>query len=853
VLYEALAQNGEQAEANKYLDVLANKSKSVFLALADVMATSENFADRVHRCDSLNSIYPNIPALELALSVKPLLTQDLQGFLKELERLSVRYPDFNTFYEVASAIYLNQVKNPELAYSAFLKSCRCSGDESREMIMRPKFLSAMGKYDDAYLASLEVFKNFPPGTWILQQLFETAESSNRLTQIVPLLEKLRNRYPGNIMVMSYLATTYMSIGRIDKSMKEFEAIHDAKPTAYRAYEKLDSLRGGVSFDSIFGSVDVMSLWDSTPSNEELAGADSWTILNRVQRIVFEGGPALSDFHMAWVLLNKDEVEAYQSMSLGFRPDNDLNKLLAATRLRKGYPPLAGVLNGDKVIFRDLQVGDAIELHYRSWSGQGGDLWSEFWDHFDTRRSFYQRHWEYTIYTRRSDLRYAMTRPASDPVVTEAFGFRKISWSGERAPGLRLNAYALPPVDEFCGRVFVTTLKDWETLRKWYRSVSDAVLSNNPRTSELSKQLTVGLTNELEKLTNLYRYVELNIPYQLIDFNYSGSIPKRPDDVLLNRWGDCKDKAHLLVHLLRSAGINAWTTLVLTSDEGSQMPLPQFDFNHLIVGCVVDGDTLNIDPSDAMSVATHSLTNEVAGQPCLPIKGEPVNVISSLPENVTNQYAIDTKLSLVADNSGSTSFSNWRVCHNLSAGNRRVELRGKADRDLMEGIATDFSSRWETEIKLDSISHDSIDAIDSVFSERWYGQMNLSIKKFGKTAVITLPDLSSFGSDLPSKLALDGAEKYPADLTYYKGVYTKLIRIQVPSSLGEPDLPAPVKMKDSLWSFEASWSWNKTTRVVSVSFAQSVDKGRCDRSKFIAFVNAANEAYKTPILFQRRGM
>jgi hypothetical protein len=632
----------------------------------------------------------------------------------------------------------------------------------------------------------------------------------------------------------------------------FGIIHQAKPTAFRAYEKIDSLRGGVPFDSIFGATDVMSLWDSQPTEAELAGAETWTILNRVQKIVFEGGPVLADVHRAWVLLTKGEVESSQSLSLGFTPDDDQTRLLTASRLRKGQPPHAGVLKGNEVIFQDLQVGDAIELHYRTWTGQDGDLWREFWDHYDALRHCYQRRWEYTIYTRRTDLRYAVSAPMGEPVVTERFGFKKISWAGEKTSGIRLNAYALPPHDEFCGRIFVTTLKDWEALRGWYRSVSDAVLSNNPRATALSRQLTEGLTGEPEKLTALYQFVALNIPYQVIDFNYSGSIPQRPDDVLLNRWGDCKDKAHLLVHLLRSAGIDAWTTLVLTYDEGSHMPVPQFDFNHLIVGCKINGDTMNIDPSDGMAVSSRTITSEVGGQPCLPVLPQPTRGLSTIPEISTDQYSIDTKVDVMVPDTGASSFSSFRVCRNLSAGNRRSELRGKTDTELLEEIGTDFSSRWLTEITLDSLSHDSLEAIDTVFAERWFGRMNLAVKKFGNAAVITLPDLSSYSSDLSSKLTLTGSENFPANLTFYQGTYHRRIDIAVPASFGQPELPAKVRVKDSLWSFEATWSWNKTARVVSVEFRQTVDGGSFDRKKFTSFVNAVTEAHRSPLLFQRGG-
>jgi len=71
-------------------------------------------------------------------------------------------------------------------------------------------------------------------------------------------------------------------------------------------------------------------------------------------------------------------------------------------------------------------------------------------------------------------------------------------------------------------------------------------------------------------------------------------------VLTRRWGDCKDKAFLLVDLLRGAGIEAYPVLILSAERDRvdrEFPAPQ-QFNHVIAA--VPADDLGTAPEDPVA-------------------------------------------------------------------------------------------------------------------------------------------------------------------------------------------------------------------------------------------------------------
>jgi len=57
-------------------------------------------------------------------------------------------------------------------------------------------------------------------------------------------------------------------------------------------------------------------------------------------------------------------------------------------------------------------------------------------------------------------------------------------------------------------------------------------------------------------STLARFVQQEVTYKAIEFGRGARIPRAPHEVLRHRYGDCKDHALLLYHLLRNAGTEA---------------------------------------------------------------------------------------------------------------------------------------------------------------------------------------------------------------------------------------------------------------------------------------------------------
>jgi hypothetical protein len=183
---------------------------------------------------------------------------------------------------------------------------------------------------------------------------------------------------------------------------------------------------------------------------------------------------------------------------------------------------------------------------------------------------------------------------------------------ETAGGVSLSAHNLPrqnppdlaPDDAAQGAVlrYAWGTKDaagWEGVGHWYdRLVADVPRDAVPVRAK-AKELTAGQTGKREKIAALLTFVRRQVRYVAVEVGVGGYRPHTPQDVLDRRWGDCKDKAFLLIDLLREAGIEAWPVLILSADSrrvDRDFPAPQF--NHAIVAVSADG--LGLAPEDPVA-------------------------------------------------------------------------------------------------------------------------------------------------------------------------------------------------------------------------------------------------------------
>ena len=146
---------------------------------------------------------------------------------------------------------------------------------------------------------------------------------------------------------------------------------------------------------------------------------------------------------------------------------------------------------------------------------------------------------------------------------------------------------------------VSTIPDWPSVSRWYWGLCAPHLARTtPAMTNEAARLVKDCRTETEKIRAVFRFVSQEVRY--MGLTLEDTAPGyEPHDVNLtfeNRYGVCRDKAALLVALLRIAGVQAFPVLIHAGAKmDPEVPTPYF--NHAIVAVAASGGYVLMDPTD----------------------------------------------------------------------------------------------------------------------------------------------------------------------------------------------------------------------------------------------------------------
>ncbi len=138
------------------------------------------------------------------------------------------------------------------------------------------------------------------------------------------------------------------------------------------------------------------------------------------------------------------------------------------------------------------------------------------------------------------------------------------------------------LDRFGYYIMLTTVDNWETISKWYYGLVKNHLAVNQDIKDKVAELTKGCKNNEEKIRKIFYWTAQKIRYLGVDKekNRPGFEPHDVTYTFETRGGVCRDKAALIVAMLREAGIPSDPILILVGNQLNHAA-PVMWFNHAI--------------------------------------------------------------------------------------------------------------------------------------------------------------------------------------------------------------------------------------------------------------------------------
>lgn len=205
--------------------------------------------------------------------------------------------------------------------------------------------------------------------------------------------------------------------------------------------------------------------------------------------------------------------------------------------------------------------------------------------------------------------YSVTLPAAMPLKWKVYrgeaGFTRqeregrvtYQWQVGEQPQL-IPEPGMPPAQEVSPVLALSTIASWQDVSRWFAKLSSDGQRMTPELTRLVADITAGKTTQEARIQALYFWASRDIRYVETAFTgeKAGFKPVPADQTFQRKYGVCRDKAQLLVTLLRSIGADAYNVLI-TSGVRRDVDIPGIQFNHAIVAIRrADGTFSYLDPT-----------------------------------------------------------------------------------------------------------------------------------------------------------------------------------------------------------------------------------------------------------------
>jgi hypothetical protein len=207
-------------------------------------------------------------------------------------------------------------------------------------------------------------------------------------------------------------------------------------------------------------------------------------------------------------------------------------------------------------------------------------------------------------------RYVLKVPANMPFRYRTYNDSSLKPRITTADGGRIRTYTwelrdckpveeepdMPPNDELDAWVQISSLDSWQDYAGWYwRLLKGQAVPNAAIRATVSRLIADRQTDD-DKARAIYNWVANRVRYVGVELGESSYRPHPAATTFHNLYGDCKDKATLLITMLGLAGIKAYPALLSADDQRLyREELPALDaFDHCIAVADIGGKTVWLD-------------------------------------------------------------------------------------------------------------------------------------------------------------------------------------------------------------------------------------------------------------------
>ena len=295
-------------------------------------------------------------------------------------------------------------------------------------------------------------------------------------------------------------------------------------------------------------------------------------------------------------------------------------------------------------------------------------------------------------------------PDLKPVRTESNGRVTVTYEMGPMEGFEPREPYLPPDVAHFPEIDYSTGASWQAMATEYAKIVDS-RADPAVVQAIVDKLIAGKKDDAEKESAILDYLDREVRYTGIEFGEAALVPHELADTLSKKYGDCKDKATLLVTMLRAAGIPSYVALL---DAGGRMDVPadlpgMGLFDHAIV--YVPGNPKRKQPAlwiDATDRYARLGQLPAGDQGRLALIARPeTKALEKIPEATSKDNVVLELRTLVLGENGPATVTETSQPKGIFESSYRADFADKPDKEARDGLTNYVKGQYVAE-KLASV-------------------------------------------------------------------------------------------------------------------------------------------------------
>lgn len=380
------------------------------------------------------------------------------------------------------------------------------------------------------------------------------------------------------------------------------------------------------------------------------------------------------------------------------------------------------------------------------------------------------------------------------------------------------------------------------LYDWYSSIAGQVENNPDALAADVQRLIADAKTPEDKIKNIYYWVQDNIKYIAFEDGISGFKPEAAQNVLTNRYGDCKGMANLTKVMLKTAGFDARLAWIGTNRIPYTHELPSLAVDNHMICVVYVGDKEYILDATEKFIALGEHGERIQGKDMMIESGDKF-IIRKVPVLNADQNLVVRKEEISLDGE-------------VLKGKGQISVQGEARRDILyvstnikqenqkklfDYLAvSDYSNSDEVRV----VNTPEVDRDKQLQMEYTYSLEN-KVTAFDKDLYIAIDWDKKF-----ENMKMDSARM--SDYYFHRKIKDRVVKsFRIPAGYKVTHLPSTVRKTHNDFSFEVAYE--QKNGILTYTNEIVVTKGVVRKGDFQTwnqFIKELTESYHDQIVLTK---